>query len=339
MNYVLIGAILILLAVAFVLFYKNKQLESESQQVEFEKEQAIETYKNEIAATVIEHKEQQNNLKNMEQKKYNDLQVSANREIENMRMMKNQLAMQHSKERSEIQNKHNNEIHMFQKLIANLREYTKNGAEMNTYETLHYMKRGFIEQGIILDAEIQIMPNVFIKNNSEINDNRIHHLILCKTGIYLLETKEWEEKLIHGLTKENAGIYSFMIDEMGKYQQEVEKEETFEYIVGKDSSTIQVKNEGNPVYKAKKLSQILYNCLKEMQANSIKEKVKPVVYFYNENGKEIIDLSSEETPRLKNREQIVTFFRNEILAGKVVYTVQELEQIREMISRMNYIVS
>ncbi|AVR33431.1 MULTISPECIES: NERD domain-containing protein [Bacillus] len=339
MNYVLIGAILILLAVAFVLFYKNKQLESESQQVEFEKKQAIETYKNEIAATVIEHKEQQNNLKNMEQKKYNDLQVSANREIENMRMMKNQLAMQHSKERSEIQNKHNNEIHMFQKLIANLREYTKNGAEMNTYETLHYMKRGFIEQGIILDAEIQIMPNVFIKNNSEINDNRIHHLILCKTGIYLLETKEWEEKLIHGLTKENAGIYSFMIDEMGKYQQEVEKEETFEYIVGKDSSTIQVKNEGNPVYKAKKLSQILYNCLKEMQANSIKEKVKPVVYFYNENGKEIIDLSSEETPRLKNREQIVTFFRNEILAGKVVYTVQELEQIREMISRMNYIVS
>lgn len=183
------------------------------------------------------------------------------------------------------------------------------------------------------------MPNVFIKNNSEINDNRIHHLILCKTGIYLFETKEWEEKLIHGLTKENAGIYSFMIDEMGKYQQEVEKEETFEYIVGKDSSTIQVKNEGNPVYKVKKLSQILYNCLKEMQANSIKEKVKPVVYFYNENGKEIIDLSSEETPRLKNREQIVTFFRNEILAGKVVYTVQELEQIREMISRMNYIVS
>ncbi|MFK2795423.1 NERD domain-containing protein [Bacillus cereus] len=339
MNYVLIGAVLILLAVVFVLFYKNKQLESESQQVEFEKKQAIETYENEIAATVIEHKEQQNNLKNMEQKKYKDLQVSANREIENMRMMKNQLAMQHSKERSEIQNKHNNEIHMFQKLIANLREYTKNGAEMNTYETLHYMKRGFIEQGIILDAEIEIMPNVFIKNNSEINDNRIHHLILCKTGIYLLETKEWEEKLIHGLTKENAGIYSFMIDEMGKYQQEVEKEETFEYIVGKDSSTMQVKNEGNPVYKAKKLSQILYNCLKEMQANSIKEKVKPVVYFYNENGKEIIDLSSEETPRLKDREQIVTFFRNEILAGKVVYTVQELEQIREMISRMNYIVS
>lgn len=79
MNYVLIGAVLILLAVVFVLFYKNKQLESESQQVEFEKKQAIETYKNEIAATVIEHKEQQNNLKNMEQKKYNDLQVSANR--------------------------------------------------------------------------------------------------------------------------------------------------------------------------------------------------------------------------------------------------------------------
>ena len=60
-----------------------------------------------------------------------------------------------------------------------------------------------------------------------------------------------DRKLIHGLTKENASTYSFMIDEIGKYQQEIEKEETFEYITGEDSLTIQVKNEGNPVYRAK----------------------------------------------------------------------------------------
>ncbi|MDR4983718.1 chromosome segregation protein [Bacillus cereus] len=339
MDYVLIGMILLLLAAVFVLFYKNKQLESESQQVEFEKKQAIETYENEIAATVTEHKEQQNTLKNMEQKKYNDLQVSANRELENMRMMKNQLAMQHSKERSEMQDKHSNEIHMFQKLIVDLREYTKNGAEVNTHETLHYMKRGFIEQGIILDNEFHIMPNVFIRNKRGGNDFRIHHLILCKTGIYLLETKKWTGKLIHGVTKENASIYSFMIDEIGKYQQEVEKEETFEYITGEDSLTIQVKNEGNPVYRAKKLSYILYNFLKEMQVDIVKENVKPIVYFYNESGKEVLDLSEEKTPRLKDREQIVTFFRNEILTGKVIYTDQELEKLREIISRMNYIMN
>ena len=62
--------------------------------------------------------------------------------------------------------------------------------------------------------------------------------------MYLLETKEWTGKLIHGLTKENAGIYSFMIDEIGKYQQEVEKEETLEYITGENSLTIQVKMKG-----------------------------------------------------------------------------------------------
>lgn len=160
MEYVLIGGILILLAVVFVLFYKNKQLESESQQVEFEKKQAIETYENEIAATITGHKEQQDTLKNMEQKKYNDLQVNTARELENMRMMKNQLAVQHSKERSEMQDKHSSEIHMFQNLIADLREYTKNGAEVNAHEILHYMKRGFVEQGIILEEEFHIIPNV-----------------------------------------------------------------------------------------------------------------------------------------------------------------------------------
>lgn len=337
MDYVLIGVILLLLAAVFVLFYKNKQLESESQQVEFEKKQAIETYETEIAATVTEHKEQQNTLKNMEQKKYNDLQISAARELENMRMMKNQLAVQHSKERSEMQEKHSNEIHMFQKLIADLREYTKNGAEVSTHETLQYMKRGFVEQGIILDNEFHILPNVFMRNQHGRNDFRIHHLVLSKTGMYLLETKEWTGKLIHGLTKENASIYSFMIDEIGKYQQEIEKEETFEYITGEDSLTIQVKNEGNPVYRAKKLSHILYNCLKEMQV--VKENIKPIVYFYNEDGKEVQDLSEEKTPRLKDREQIVTFFRNEMLTEKVIYTSQELEKLREIINRMNYVMN
>ncbi|WIG25917.1 nuclease-related domain-containing protein [Bacillus toyonensis] len=335
MDYVLIGVILILLAAVFVLFYKNKQLESESQQVEFEKKQAIETYESEIAATVTEHKEQQNTLKNMEQKKYNDLQVSTARELENMRMMKNQLAMQHSKERSEMQDKHSNEIHMFQKLIADLREYTKNSAEVNTHETLHYMKQGFLEQEIIQEDEFHIMPNVFIRDKLGINDIRIHHLILYKTGMYLLETREWTGKLIHGVTKENASIYSFMLDEIGKYQQEIKKEETLECITGEDSLTIQVKNEGNPVYKAKKQSQILYNCLKELQVDIVKENVKPIVYFYNESGKEVLDLSNEDTPRLKDREQIVAFFKNEVLTGEVIYTAQELQKIREILCQVN----
>lgn len=210
---------------------------------------------------------------------------------------------------------------------------------MSTHETLQYMKRGFVEQGIILDNEFHIMPNVFMRNQHGRNDFRIHHLVLSKTGMYVLETKEWTGKLIHGLTKENASTYSFMIDEIGKYQQEIEKEETFEYITGEDSLTIQVKNEGNPVYRAKKLSHILYNCLKEMQVDIVKENINPIVYFYNENGKEVLDLSEEKTPRLKDREQIVSFFRNEFLTGKVIYTGQELEKLRETINRMNYIMN
>ncbi len=48
MNYVLIGAVLILLAVVFVLFYKNKQLESESQQVEFERNKQLKRMKTKL---------------------------------------------------------------------------------------------------------------------------------------------------------------------------------------------------------------------------------------------------------------------------------------------------
>ncbi|KFN03384.1 NERD domain-containing protein [Bacillus clarus] len=343
MEYVLICVILALLAGVFVLFYKNKQLESENQQLEFEKTKAIETHQSEIAATITEHKEQQDTLKSMEKKKYNDLKVSAAREVENMRMMKNQLAVQHSKERSDMQEKHSNEIHMLQSLMTDLRAYSKNAEEINTHEILHYMKRGFIQQGLVFANELHIIPNVFIRNEkyrggNKVNDNRIHHLVLCTTGIYVLETKEWKGQLIHGLTKENAGIYSFMIDEIGKYQQEVEKEETFDFITEGTSLTLKIENEGNPAYKVKKLSKVVNNYLKEINPAIIKEEVKPILYFGNEmseSGKEVIDLSNEKFPRLKNREELVTYFKNERLKGNVLYTAQELEEIREIIERMS----
>ncbi|PEY32978.1 chromosome segregation protein [Bacillus cereus] len=342
MEYVLICVILVLIAGVFILFYKNKQLQSENQQVEFEREKSIENCQSEMAATVADYEEKQETLKNIERKKYNNLKESAAREVENMRVMKNQLAVQHNKERSEMQQKYNNEIHMLQNLITELRTYSKNGEEMNTHEILHYMKRGFVQQGIITEGELHIIPNVFLskvhsRTGDKVGYNRIDHLLLLPTGIYVIETTEWQGRMIHGLTKENAGVYSFMIDEIGKYQNEYEKEETFVFMEKGDSMTLKVENVGNPVYKAKRLSTILYDYLKEINPQVLKEEVKSIVYFGNEtkgSENEMIDLSNEALPRLKDREQLVTYFRNERLEGKVLYTAQELREIKEMVEHM-----
>ncbi|MBY0598724.1 nuclease-related domain-containing protein [Bacillus bingmayongensis] len=342
MEYVLICVILALLAGVFVLFYKNKQLESENQQVEFEKTKSIENYQSEMAATVADYEEKQETLKNIERKKYNNLKESAAREVESMRVMKNQLAMQYSKERSEMQQKHSNEIHMFQNLITELRSYSRNGEEMNTHEILHYMKRGFVQQGIIAEDELHIIPNIFLpkvhsRNGNKMGHTRVDHILLSTTGIYVIETTKWQGRMIHGLTKENAGVYSFMIDEIGKYQHEYEKEETFVFMKKGDSMTLKVENVGNPVYKAKRLSTILYDYLKEINPQVLKEEVKSIVYFGNEtkgSENEMIDLSNEVLPRLKDREQLVTYFRNERIEGKILYTVQELQEIKEMVKRL-----
>ncbi|KEK23163.1 nuclease-related domain-containing protein [Bacillus gaemokensis] len=348
MEYVLISVILVLLVGIFILFYKNKQLESENQQVEFEKTKSIESYQSEIAATVATYEEKQETLKSIERKKYTDLKESTAREVENMRMMKNQLAVQHNKERSEMQQKHSNEVYILQNLIAELRTYSKNGEEMNTHEILYYMKRGFVQQGILEEDELHIIPNVFIPNTYNRKENksgniRIDHLVLCTTGIYVIETIEWKGRLIHGLTKENAGIYSFMIDEIGQYQNEHKKEETFSFVTEGSSDgnslILRVENEENPVYKIQHVSSVLYDYFKECYQKDLKDVVKPIVYFGNEtagNMNVVIDLSNETLPRLKDREQIVTYFRNEKIKGKELYTVKELQEIKEMIEHMNY---
>ncbi len=86
------------------------------------KKQAIETCENEITATVYRTKGAANTLKNMEQKKYVIYKISAARELENMRMMKNQLDVNIVKNAVKCKKKHSNEIHMLiQKLITDLR--------------------------------------------------------------------------------------------------------------------------------------------------------------------------------------------------------------------------
>ncbi|EMA6345098.1 NERD domain-containing protein [Bacillus cytotoxicus] len=341
MEYVLICVILALLAVAFVLFYKNKQLESEKQQVDFEKAQVIENYQGEIAATVENYEQQQEMIKNIEKQKYNDLKVKTAREIENMRMMKNELTMQHSKERSEMQQKHNHEVQMLQNFIADLKAYSKNVAEIHTHELLHNMKQQFIQQEIVKENEIYMIPNIFLpkissRTKRKMENRRIHHVLLLRTGVYVIETVECKGRIIHGLTKDNAGIFSFIVDEIGKYQYEHNQEETFIFIKEEQMGTLKVVNEGNVVYKIQHLSESLYEYLKEKNAEIVKEKVKPVVYFENERKEhEIIDCSHERVPRLKDREQFIMYFKNVLLNEKVLYTAKELQEIKNVMEQMD----
>ncbi|MDM5189323.1 nuclease-related domain-containing protein [Bacillus sp. DX4.1] len=349
MEYVLICVSLALLAVVFVLFYKNKQLESDNQQVEFEKKQSIESYQGEIAATVSNYEQQQETLKTIERKKYHELKISTKREVEQIKELKNQLVVQHNKEKNEIQKKHNNDIHMLQSLITELRSYSINSEELNTHEMLHYMKRGFVQQGIISENEFHILPNVFVpnadnRNGAQSGNSQIDHVVLFTTGIYVIETKDWNGRMIHGLTKENAGLYTFMIDEIGKYQHEQVKEETFVFVKessSNDGTTImRVENKGNPAYKVKNIAIALYNYFKEGSKKELKDVVKPIVYFANEaeeNTNEVIDLSNESLPRFSKREQLVSYFRNERLKGTALYTAAELQEIKEVIERMNYV--
>ena len=48
-----------------------------------------------------------------------------------------------------------------------------------------------------------IIPNVFIPftYNGKVRTRQIDHLILLPVGIYVIETKYWRGKIVHGLTK------------------------------------------------------------------------------------------------------------------------------------------
>ncbi|PGR32146.1 chromosome segregation protein [Bacillus cereus] len=350
MNYVLACLFFASLAVVFVLYFKLKQLSLEKGKLELEKKQVGENYLEEIAATVANYEQQKEKIKeeiqNEEREKYNELKISVDTEIEKY---VNQLHAQYNIEKKEIQEKHYNEIKILNKLYTDLKVSTRNRGEVKTQEILCDIKKDFVQKGLVLDNEMHIIPNIFIPNThnhygNKNGNSQIDHLVLLTTGIYVIETKYWKGKIIHGLSKENSGIYSFMIDEIGKYQKRKVKEETFVFLMESSSEEetpiIKVKNYGNPAHQAKSAAISFYYYFKEGIKKDLKGLVNPIVYFgyeTNENMNEVIDISKEDLPRLTNKDQLIEHFKNELENKTKLYTSSDLNEIKKEIEKINYL--
>ncbi|WP_078410490.1 nuclease-related domain-containing protein [Priestia abyssalis] len=242
----------------------------------------------------------------------------------------------------------NESIHQLNEYIYELQSYSRNIGEVKTHQLLHEIKKRWMEQEILTDSTMLIVPNVFIPFSSEygMKTRKIDHIVLLPTGIYIVQTKYWKGKIVHGLTKKNAGKFSFLLDLINAKSYVEASEQTFSFVsqhsTDEDDSftpVIQVKAHGELTKQINKTTEILFEFLNNKVETTL-DFITPVLYFgyqhndYKTNG--VMDLSeNEQVIRLSSDKELSTFLEEE-RQKPVIYSERDLQEIQFILEHIDY---
>jgi hypothetical protein len=240
-------------------------------------------------------------------------------------------------------NDQSNQIEELHNYIDNLRKLHRNRGEVITHKILTDLKNKLVHEGKISPNEMIIIPNVFVPftENNTIKTRQIDHLILLPTDIYIIETKYWKGKVFHGLTKESAGEFSFILDALFPKQRNdvgqtivFVKEGTDE---NSETSSMKIVSYENPSVQAVRTAIVLKDFLKSI--NSKFDYVEPVLYYAydSDNFNNVVICSKKGKPTVFNSENDLVNYFEEQLKRKKKFTVNDLEEIKRIVEQVNYI--
>ncbi|WP_017435128.1 nuclease-related domain-containing protein [Saccharococcus caldoxylosilyticus] len=266
----------------------------------------------------------------------NQYKQSLKEEIENIERL-------YQKKINDLVNKHSNEIGELHNYIDDLKKLHRNRGEIITHQILTDLKTKLVQQGKISPNEMIIIPNVFVPftENNVIKTRQIDHLILLPTDIYIIETKYWRGKVLHGLTKENAGEFSFILDALFPQQRNdvgqtivFVKESTDE---SNEVSSMKIVSYENPSVQVVRTAVTLRNFLKDL--NPKFDYVEPILYYAydSDNFNDVIIYSKKGKPIVFNSEKDLVNYFEEQLKRKKKFTVNDLEEIKQIVEQVNYI--
>lgn len=241
---------------------------------------------------------------------------------------------------------HNDIVERKNNEIENMKKYSLNRGEIISNQVLLEIKKHLIEQNLITSDEMLVEGNLFIpsmeNNNHQLS--QIDHIVLLPTNIFIIETKYWKGKVVHGLSKNNAGKLSFLLDELFP-SVDKEKENVFLFS-SKDTDNgqkeVNMFTYDNPVTQVRKTAMKLKSFLSDKDPKY--NLVRTIVYYGYPNSRHnfVVDMSSQsgskkmlDTEVITDKEELKRFFQEELENQKPRYTTEDLLDIKNAILEFN----
>lgn len=339
LAYIGVGVIVLLLIIAITYFIKYKSAIKKNESTIKIFEEQINLSNKEVTATLVETAEKY-------EKKYDE---KLRFEIKEIDQQFNQKLEEVTKQKYEEIIEKEDEINKIREHVKNLEKYSRNRGEVITHEILDGLKESLINNQVIQKEDMIIMGNVFIPyyRDEKLMSRQIDHLILSQSGIFIIETKFWKGKIIHGISKNNAGDMSIIVNNIFPDNKE-DREETiiFEPLKKNDENNREFKviSYDNPVNQVRNTASKLNEYI-NLKLN-INKGVRTIVYFgYPSDEKNFVKNYSLKSGGNDRFATIICTDSNDLctnMSGLVTgnekkYSLDELKKIEILLNEFNRI--
>ncbi|MGG1576267.1 nuclease-related domain-containing protein [Fictibacillus sp. NRS-1165] len=253
--------------------------------------------------------------------------------VENLSKVEKDLKQEKEQLVNQVKEGYESKISDFKEYVRTVEKISRTTSEVNTHNILTEIKEKLVLEGTIQPFQMMILDNVFFpfkKANGEIGTTKIDHIVLMKTGIYIIDTNEFHGDILYGISKENTKQFSFILDNLFPSEDD-ETEKTIVFVnKNKDPKELNVISFDDPSKQVMSgvdnLNQLLE---KHIQYNSI----TPILYFH---ANKLINYSQNKIPYVfDDKQTLYKFFMRQLDGYNDVHSEDELEKMKNIIENVS----
>ena len=272
----------------------------------------------------VKHRNEVKQVEDRYTKERNDIVNKYEKEEEEARLS-------HKKEVSELNERYVNDTTLLNNKLSSVQQFTVDQGEYLTDLLLLNFKNKLVTEERIRESDMYILSNIYLPSRNYTNTRKIDHLVLTRTGLYLIDSKYWRGHILHGMTEGQfdeipylEGIFQLLgLDEKQEQTLIFEKD---------DDKKVSVNYYNETIEETKITAEKLRNVLK------LQFDVVPIIYFNpkDNGGHTIMNYSTDSSVKvLVGPEQLEEYFNKHVFQGHFQYTVKDLDEIADRLLSLN----
>ncbi|WP_165981119.1 nuclease-related domain-containing protein [Macrococcus lamae] len=216
--------------------------------------------------------------------------------------------------------------------IDSLKHLSKNGGEYLTDMTLIQLKERLVRNERIRPEDMHVLANIFIPGRDLKRTEKISHIVLTRTGIYILDSHYWKGHIYHGVDQTQFSaepmfehVFSLLdIDPYIEQTLAMERDET--------KGAVYFRSLRDNIEDLKRRAELVEETFQ------LKFPVTSIAYF-NKEGHDSGTMNNfsrdKQVKVVVGEDELELFFEKYVFHGRFQYSVDELEAIRDEIEHLN----
>ena len=217
--------------------------------------------------------------------------------------------------------------------IDALKLFSKNKSEYVTDMRLIGIRDRLVKEKRIRREDMHIMANIFLPSNEFNNIQRISHLVLTRTGLYIIDSQLLKGHVYNGISGAQFQELPMLKQVFGTLDLNTQAPQTLVLDQHEDNhSKLSFINYSDQLSAIEKLATDLQTEL------GLKYKPTSILYFNPKHDKDVTISNYAQSSSVKvlvGPEQLDEFFNKFVFHGRIQYNVDELQNIMDKIESFN----